>query len=120
MRFGIIVLIKVLFILCFFTLSGVNSWAYYALRAAYDQLNNYSKSIGDDNKAIELDPKNRESYYNLSCVYSKMNKIPEAYNYLKKLLNAGYKDISSFLKNPDLKNLRADKGWQIFYNNLKK
>lgn len=72
-------------------------------------------------KAIELgfDKKNL-AYYNLACVYSRLKKIPEAYEYLSKALESGYNSYSHIEKDSDLENLRADKNWKKWWVENKK
>jgi tetratricopeptide (TPR) repeat protein len=79
-----------------------------------DSLTAYQKAIdlGFDKKTL--------AFYNLACVYSRLGKIPEAYQSLGKALESGYQSYDHVESDSDLENLRMDKDWKAKWAEMRK
>ncbi|MBI5590972.1 MAG: tetratricopeptide repeat protein [Deltaproteobacteria bacterium] len=64
-------------------------------------------------RAVTLNPdENPSAYYNLACVYSRMNEPAESVVWLKKAIEKGYRNWKAIHSDPDLENLRrAERYW---------
>jgi len=64
-------------------------------------------------RAVTLNPdENPSAYYNLACVYSRMNEPAESADWLKKAIDKGYRNWKAIHSDPDLENLRqASRYW---------
>jgi len=58
-------------------------------------------------------------YYNIACVYSRLNRISEAYENLHFAVMYGYKNYKHIEKDADLVNLRSDRGWEEWWRKVK-
>ncbi|HPR52128.1 MAG TPA: tetratricopeptide repeat protein [Deltaproteobacteria bacterium] len=70
-------------------------------------------SIGENMKALDAlftlvkhNPGNAEAYYNIACIYARQGNTEESIGWLKKSINAGFKNWELLKKDPDLKNIR--------------
>ncbi len=58
-------------------------------------------------RAVTLNPDgNPSAYYNLACVYSRMNAPDKSFDWLKKAIEKGYRNWKAIRSDPDLENLR--------------
>ncbi|MFH0997892.1 MAG: glycosyltransferase family 39 protein [Pseudomonadota bacterium] len=64
-------------------------------------------------RAVTLNPdENPSAYYNLACVYSRMNEPAKSADWLKKAIEKGYRNWKAIHSDPDLENLRRmDRYW---------
>ena len=51
-------------------------------------------------------------YYNIACVYSRMNQSKEAFSNLELAINNGYKNFDHIQKDEDLAWLRSQPDWK--------
>jgi tetratricopeptide (TPR) repeat protein len=81
----------------------------YALRGnAWYYKKEYVRAIEDYTKAIELDPKYTEGYYNLACIESLRKNTFKACAWLEKSILNGYDQWEQIKKDTDLDNIRTD------------
>lgn len=57
--------------------------------------------------ALEVDPSNRDVYYNIASIYAIQGNTAEALKYLKIAVLNGYLDLKTFAEDPHLKTLRG-------------
>lgn len=58
------------------------------------------------------------AYYNIACVYSRMENKEKAYEYLETAVQHGYRSFERLTKDPDLAYLRSRPDWEAFYKKL--
>ncbi|RME74657.1 MAG: tetratricopeptide repeat protein, partial [Planctomycetota bacterium] len=76
------------------------------------QKGDYKKAAFFLKKALELDPLNKTTLYNLACVYSLWKKKEKAFYYLKKAILKGFHDVKHMQNDHDLDNIRKDPRFQ--------
>ena len=59
-------------------------------------------------------PDDADTHYNIACMYSRLNRVDEAVEWLKKALDKGYVNWESIKKDGDLDNIRGT----VAYKNL--
>ena len=59
-------------------------------------------------------PDDADTHYNIACMYSRLNRVEESVEWLKKALDKGYTNWESIKKDGDLDNIRGS----IAYKNL--
>lgn len=69
--------------------------------------NNYLKTIAILNRLIDLERKNTEHYYNLACIYSRMNMPAESIKWLNVAIRKGYDNWELIKTDQDLDNIRT-------------
>jgi len=84
------------------------------LAEAYTKAGRYRKGLAIDKRLSKLKSDDAIVYYNLSCSYSLLNMIDEAYEALEKAVGLGYRDFEHMAVDIDLLNLRKDNR----YNNM--
>jgi arylsulfatase A-like enzyme len=67
---------------------------------------NNEKALESWHKALDLDPLHSESYYDVACLYSLLNKEKEALKFLEKAIRAGYDNFNHMQQDTDLDNIR--------------
>jgi len=80
----------------------------------------YERALQEYRKAIKAAPTNSTAWYNLACALSRLKRIREAVDALKKAVEVGFDDIDWLKKDPDLDNLRDDPRYRAFVKSLKK
>ena len=58
---------------------------------------------------IRLSPKNGTHWYNLACIYSRLDKAPSAFKCLRRAVDLGYDGIRHMERDEDLRSLRDTK-----------
>ena len=88
----------------------------------YDYGNSLSNTdrIGDSVKAylIAIALKYKKihfAWFNLACVYSKLNKFKQSFEALKEAVRRGYTHLNYIRTDSDLKNLRSGRSWKKQY-----
>ncbi len=92
--------------------------ALMALGDLYTKKGLFQKGLDMDLKLSELRPDDPFVYYNLSCSYSLMNNLDEAFRTIKLALEYGYDNFEYLQYDSDLKNLRDDLRFQEFITRL--
>lgn len=59
------------------------------------------------------------SIYNIACILSIQNKLPESLDYLERAIDRGYNNFSHIQNDPDLENLRKSELWKTKKEYLK-
>jgi thiol-disulfide isomerase/thioredoxin len=72
----------------------------------------YEKGIEKFKEIEQLDPQNSTAVYNIACGYSLLGKKDEAISYLKKAVSLGFAEAELLDTDPDLANIRSEKGYQ--------
>ena len=65
-----------------------------------------------DERLAQLEPANPLVFYNLACSYSLTGEFDRALASLYQAIDLGYRDFSWLARDPDLKPLRAQPGYQ--------
>lgn len=68
---------------------------------------NYQKTIDIYSEMAELFPEKSGIFYNMACIYSKMNLVEKSAEAIKHAVDAGYNNMDKIKNDPDLINLRA-------------
>lgn len=84
-----------------------------ALAEAYTKKGDLEKGLSIDLRLSRLRQSDPVVHYNLACSYSLVGLLDEAFLTLKKAIMLGYEDFDYILKDPDLKNLRQDKRFDV-------
>lgn len=92
-------------------LSPKNSYGYNVEGLVYLETDNYSKAEAAFLKAIEIDDKFHEAYYNLACVKSLQANFQMAHFYLESAIQNGFRDYNHAMSDPDLEAFRKTFQW---------
>jgi len=84
-----------------------NGRAWFRLGVALHSLGRYAQAIGAFEKALEIS-KSPQAMYNLASSYARMNERDQAFEWLKKALNAGFAQVGLLNTDADLASLRGD------------
>ncbi|MFA5645385.1 MAG: hypothetical protein WDA18_03390 [Candidatus Ratteibacteria bacterium] len=91
-----------------------------ALADAYVETGDYQASLEIDSKIVQLNPHEPIGYYNLSCDFSALGMIENAYSALFTSVVFGFRDFVTIRQDPDLRNLREDRRYEQFYIQLRR
>jgi Flp pilus assembly protein TadD len=80
--------------------------AHAVLAMCYLQQQLYIHALSELNAAVDLDPADYNSMYNIACIYSLQNKPEPALKWLERSLNNGFSDFEHMEQDPDLDNIR--------------
>ena len=86
---------------------------------AYTKTGQWEKSLHIDKRLAKLCPDNPLVFYNLTCSYSLMGKLDQAFAALRKAVKLGYDDARWLNKDPDLENLRNDSRFEAIKRKLR-
>ena len=76
------------------------------LAMCYLQEKLFIHALEELNVAIELNPSDHDSMYNIACVYSLQNKPEPALKWLERAINNGFSDFAHMEQDHDLDNIR--------------
>jgi len=80
----------------------------------------YERAAAEYHKALKLAPDSEIAWYNLACAFARMKKTQEAVDALRKAADCGYRDIEWLKNDPDLDNLRDEKLYKAFIEEMEK
>ena len=92
-------------------LSPKNSYGYNVEGLVYLEAANYNKAESSFLKAIEMDGKFQEAYYNLACIKSLQSDFQMANFYLELAIQNGFWDFNHAKSDPDLEAFRKQIQW---------
>ncbi|MBK7358038.1 MAG: caspase family protein [Saprospiraceae bacterium] len=92
-------------------LSPNNSYGYNVEGLVYLESKNYNKAESSFLKAIEIDEKFQDAYYNLACIKSLQADFQMANNYLELAIQNGFYDFKHLKSDPDLEAFRKQIQW---------
>ncbi|HOO46978.1 MAG TPA: tetratricopeptide repeat protein, partial [Deltaproteobacteria bacterium] len=73
----------------------------------YAHQGEYDKAITSLKKASSLSPEDADIYYNIACMYSRMNMVEESVAWLERAVSKGFNNWKLIKKDPDLDNIRV-------------
>jgi len=86
---------------------------YYYASTAFGKLKNNSDALKSLEIALELKYANKDLvYYNIACNKNLLGNQEEAFSYLEKSINDGYKNVDWINKDIDLLTLRKNPDWE--------
>lgn len=91
---------------------GKNGQAWIYLGLSYHSLKNYEQAIKAFEEADRLQYARWQARYNIACGYALMNKKEEAFHWLDKTLEVGFRQMELLESDSDLANLRGDDRFQ--------
>ena len=65
---------------------------------AYSSLGKYTQAIADFNRAIEINPRYGEAYYNRGVVYNRLGNREQAIDDIRTAARLGYEGARNFLR----------------------
>ncbi len=80
----------------------------------------YDKSIEAYKKILASEPEDRIALYNVACAYALKGDKPNALEFLKKSVEAGFVDYGHMEKDPDLDSLREEEIYKELFTNREK
>ncbi len=78
----------------------------------YTRRGRFSEGLHVDERLARLEPANPLVFYNLACSYSLTDEFERALAALHQAIQLGYRDFKWLAKDPDLKKLRAQPGFE--------
>ena len=99
--------------------SGDFLQALLALGDLYTKKGHYEKGLVIDERLAALRPKDPMVLYNLSCSYSLLGRVEEAFITMKRAVACGYNDFDYMLKDKDLSRLLADERFRAFLSKVR-
>ena len=78
----------------------------YGLVITYSSIHEYPKALDILLNIRHLQPDNADVYYNIACVYAKLNKAEDSIVWLKQSIEKGFQNWDLIKKDPDLTNIR--------------
>ncbi|MBI1991895.1 MAG: tetratricopeptide repeat protein [Candidatus Omnitrophica bacterium] len=85
---------------------------------AYTRRGLYEKGLGIDLRLTRLREHEPLTWYNLACSYSRLNRIDESLEALRRAFELGYRDVNYLQKDPDLLNLRQSTKYRQFLSSF--
>jgi tetratricopeptide (TPR) repeat protein len=82
-------------------------WAYVNRGVAYAELGNNEQALKDYQKALELNPENGLTYYDMSCSMAEQKNLHAACDYLKKAIDKGFNDWNLLKQDKEIDALRS-------------
>lgn len=92
---------------------------YQCVPYAYLGLGDYDKAIAAADSTIARDSTDVSGYYNAACLYSRMNNLPRAIEYLRLALEHGYHHFGHISRDSDLDNIRDSKEYEELIEEFK-
>lgn len=74
----------------------------------YLQLGRFERAEHEFQRALELEPQNETTWYNLACTYARWGKLDQAIDHLRQAVEHGFDDVTHMEKDSDLDSLRQD------------
>lgn len=93
--------------------------ALIAIGDAYTKKGLYEKGLKVDETLAYLKPNDATVLYNLSCSYSLLNQIDDAFKTIKRAIQSGYDDYIHLEIDSDLTNLRKDLRFKRYFSRIK-
>ena len=78
----------------------------------YTQRGRFTEGLQVDERLARLEPNNPTVFYNLACSYSLTDEFDRALFALDRAIELGYRDFKWLAKDPDLKKLRVQPGYE--------
>jgi len=91
-----------------------------ALGDLYTKSGMIEKGLDVDQRLAKIRPQDPIVLYNLSCSYSLLGMIDEAFEAMKFSIEQGYRDFSYLEKDSDLNNLLRDENFQRYLSQVKR
>ncbi|NIV14432.1 MAG: tetratricopeptide repeat protein, partial [Aliifodinibius sp.] len=66
----------------------------------------YDKALTIFSDVLNYYPDDAETHYNIACMYSRLNRVDESIEWLKKAIDKGYSNWESIKSDSDLENIR--------------
>ena len=82
------------------------------LALVYAKNKEYANALSEFHKMLDYWPDNAETYYNVACMYSRLNRVDESVEWLKKAINKGYTNWMNIKTDSDLENIRNSLAYQ--------
>ena len=76
------------------------------LAFVYAKNKEYANALSEFHKMLDHWPDNAETYYNVACMYSRLNRVDESIEWLRKAINKGYTNWKNIKTDSDLENIR--------------
>lgn len=80
--------------------------AWYGLVIVYSNQQDYTKALEVLQNMRLLQPNNPQIYYNIACIYGKLNNLDESIIWLKQAIEKGFHNWDLIKKDPDLASIR--------------
>lgn len=77
----------------------------------------YTKAINILEEALSIDPKEKQTHYNLSSIYSINKRKEKSFFHLEKAIELGYKNFSKISNSQDFKWLKEQSEFEDFMRN---
>lgn len=77
----------------------------HALAISYAEKGDYESALKQLNLLLSKAPEKPDTYYNISCMYAKLNNINESIRWLDLAIQKGFADISLIKKDSDLNSI---------------
>ncbi|MCX5818469.1 MAG: tetratricopeptide repeat-containing serine protease family protein [Deltaproteobacteria bacterium] len=74
-----------------------NSWAWYGLGHAYENLNSYNEAIEANRQAIRINPELANAWFNLGVAYHRLNRYNEAIEVYRQAIRINPKDAEAWI-----------------------
>ena len=81
------------------------------------KLKEYDDAITILENALAIDPNEKQTHYNLSCIYSKKEEKEKSFFHLDKAVKLGYKNFSKISNSPDFNWLKEQSEFDKFMKN---
>ncbi len=78
----------------------------------YTQRGLFQEGLKVDERLAELEPTSSLVFYNLACSYSLTDQFDRALQALDRAMDLGYRDFAWLARDPDLKKLRKQPGYE--------
>lgn len=72
----------------------------------------YYKALTIFSDILNYEPDDAETHFNIACMYSRLNRVDESIEWLKKAIDKGYTNWESIKKDSDLDSIRASSAYK--------
>lgn len=98
--------------------AGISRNAYRRIANYLAAIKLYKESVFCYEKILEMEPQGTD-FYNLACIYAKVNDNDKSFASLSKAIELGFNSKQKFESDTDLGSLRSDSRWKALMEKLK-
>ncbi|HOD72847.1 MAG TPA: tetratricopeptide repeat protein [Deltaproteobacteria bacterium] len=82
-----------------------------ALAHGYGTIGDYENALTYFKQLVSLQPERPDIYYNIACIYARMDRVDESLDWLQQAIKKGFSDRRMMVLDKDLDNVRTSPGF---------
>ena len=77
----------------------------------YGTIGDYENALTYFKQLVSLQPERPDIYYNIACIYARMDRVDESLDWLQQAIKKGFSDRRMMVLDKDLDNVRTSPGF---------